>query len=104
MRVRNSTPFAGAFNPGSRNSRVYSTTQQQDQKDKEDFTKFGWKSITAILASGCLLYAYFEYEKTRLDLQRKQSVNENVGKPLIGGPFALVDTNGRPVTDLDYKG
>ncbi len=26
------------------------------------------------------------------------------GTPLIGGPFSLVDTNGKPVTDRDFRG
>lgn len=27
-----------------------------------------------------------------------------MGKPVLGGPFTLVDFNGRPVTDADFKG
>jgi cytochrome oxidase Cu insertion factor (SCO1/SenC/PrrC family) len=27
-----------------------------------------------------------------------------VGKPSLGGPFTLVDFNGRPVTDQDFRG
>lgn len=27
-----------------------------------------------------------------------------MGKPSLGGPFTLVDFNGRPVTDQDFRG
>jgi protein SCO1/2 len=29
---------------------------------------------------------------------------KTVGKPSIGGPFTLVDSNGRPVTNADFRG
>lgn len=35
---------------------------------------------------------------------KEEYVDESVGKPLLGGPFSLVNTNGIPVTDLDYRG
>jgi protein SCO1/2 len=57
-----------------------------------------------LIASGGLLYGYFEFEKRRLEELKKASSSEAVGKPLIGGPFSLVDHHGNPVTDLDFRG
>jgi protein SCO1 len=34
----------------------------------------------------------------------KPQTAQTEGKPLIGGPFSLVDTEGRRVTDLDFRG
>ena len=31
-------------------------------------------------------------------------MNKSVGMARIGGPFTLVDHNGKPVTDADYRG
>ncbi|KAJ3134702.1 Cu-binding protein, partial [Irineochytrium annulatum] len=64
----------------------------------------GWRSIGALGLSGLLLYTYFHYEKRKLEDRRKASVNEAAGKPLVGGPFTLVNTDGQPVTDLDFRG
>ncbi|KAI8910629.1 SCO1/SenC-domain-containing protein [Powellomyces hirtus] len=63
-----------------------------------------WKSIGFFLLSGAGLWGYFEYEKQKLAARREAAKNEGAGKPLVGGPFSLVDHNGRPVTDLDYRG
>ncbi|KAI8815621.1 SCO1/SenC-domain-containing protein [Fimicolochytrium jonesii] len=63
-----------------------------------------WASIGFFLLSGGALYAYFEYEKRKLAERREAAKNEGAGKPLVGGPFSLVDHDGRPVTDLDYRG
>ncbi|KAJ3075259.1 Cu-binding protein [Podochytrium sp. JEL0797] len=88
------------------------------QQEKEDFSvlrfspcllftkRFGWKPVAAFVASGALLYGYFSYSKNQLAEQKAAAAqrDQGVGKPTIGGPFSLVDFDGRPVTDLDYRG
>ncbi|KAJ3125562.1 Cu-binding protein [Nowakowskiella sp. JEL0407] len=56
------------------------------------------------MASGAALYAYVEYEKVRVAELKKNSKDQAYGKPLVGGPFSLVDHDGRPVTDMDFRG
>ncbi|KAJ3131506.1 Cu-binding protein [Geranomyces variabilis] len=68
------------------------------------FSSMTWKSIGVFLLSGGGLYGYFQYEKQKLEERREAAKNEGAGKPLVGGPFSLVDHDGRPVTDLDYRG
>jgi protein SCO1/2 len=58
-----------------------------------------YKALSALVVSGAGLYAYLEYTK-----QHRPTQQTSIGKPLIGGPFSLVDFNGIPVTDLTYRG
>jgi protein SCO1/2 len=53
---------------------------------------------------GLAVLGYFYYSKNQLDIQREQRRNESVGKPLVGGPFNLVDHNGYAVTEKDFLG
>ncbi len=36
--------------------------------------------------------------------EKEVKKTQSVGKPAIGGPFTLVDTTGKPVSDKDFKG
>ena len=47
---------------------------------------------------------YFRNEKARLDRQRIAEATKGVGKPKVGGPFELVDQEGRTFTHGDLKG
>lgn len=58
----------------------------------------------AFLAAGFGLMFYFRTEKARLDRQRIAEATKGVGKPKIGGQFALVDQEGNSFTDEDMKG
>ena len=63
-----------------------------------------WKSFAALVVSGVGLLGYFEWEKRKLEAKREASKNQSYGKPLVGGPFSLVDHFGNPVTDADFRG
>ena len=58
----------------------------------------------AFLAAGCGLMFYFRNEKARLDRRRIAEATKGVGKPKVGGPFELVDQEGRTFTHEDLKG
>lgn len=47
---------------------------------------------------------YFNYEKERLGRKRVREASKGVGKPRIGGPFQLVNQNGKKFTSEDMKG
>ncbi|KAJ3135570.1 Cu-binding protein [Physocladia obscura] len=80
------------------------TTQRK--LESEDFSRFGWKSAAAFIASSGILYAYFEYEKAKIAKFKAEAAQkeQGVGKPQIGGPFSLVNTEGVPVSDADFRG
>lgn len=39
-----------------------------------------------------------------MDRKRIADAAKGVGKPKVGGPFELVDQNGKPFSDRDMKG
>lgn len=47
---------------------------------------------------------YFEYEKKRIERKRIAEATKGVGKPKVGGPFELTDTNGKPFSSEELKG
>ncbi|KXS17771.1 SCO1-SenC-domain-containing protein [Gonapodya prolifera JEL478] len=67
-----------------------------------------WASVFFFLITGAGLVYYFQYEKERVEKEKArlavEQASSTAGKPLVGGPFSLVDHEGKPVTDLDYRG
>ncbi|OUM51121.1 hypothetical protein BVG19_g205 [[Candida] boidinii] len=75
---------------------------QKIQKNPIEFLT--WKGVVIFLfVAGGLTYV-FKNEKEKLALRREAESNRGVGKPLIGGPFNLIDTKGKPFTDKDLLG
>jgi len=62
-----------------------------------------WAGLVVSGAVACAVVAYYNVEKDRLQtlVMTKQ---KTTGKPSLGGPWSLVDMNGKPVTDADYRG
>lgn len=56
------------------------------------------------LASGAGLIFYFRYEKARMERARIAEAAKGVGRPKVGGPFELVDQEGRPFSQQDMAG
>ncbi|KAI8814299.1 SCO1/SenC-domain-containing protein, partial [Cladochytrium replicatum] len=64
------------------------------------------QAVLLSAVSGAVLYGYFQYEKRRAaaERERKEEEGSSYGRPLVGGPFSLVNHEGRPVTDIDFRG
>jgi protein SCO1/2 len=73
-------------------------------RDSSNFGKMGWKSFGIVAVSVSLLIGYFEIEKYKMEKRKEEAKVSSYGKPLVGGPFSLVDHFGNPVTDLDFRG
>lgn len=54
--------------------------------------------------TGAGLLWYFEHEKERMRRKRIAEASKGVGRPKVGGEFALTDQNGKPFTSDMMKG
>lgn len=65
-----------------------------------------WLSLGLLLVTGAGLVYYYDQEKKRLieDLKEESKPGPGVGKAAIGGPFKLINHEGKEVTEQDFKG
>uniref|UniRef100_A0A8C2UAP2 Synthesis of cytochrome C oxidase 1 n=2 Tax=Coturnix japonica TaxID=93934 RepID=A0A8C2UAP2_COTJA len=67
-------------------------------------TPVSWRALgAAFILCGGLLLAMKRAKKAKEDKLEKER-NRGIGKPLLGGPFALVSHDGQPKTNKDYLG
>ncbi|KAL8509258.1 hypothetical protein ACS0TY_016451 [Phlomoides rotata] len=92
---------------GGQNSGGTQNTQQEGKPVRGG--PVSWMSFFLLLCTGAGLVYYYDREKRR----RIEGINSasntvkqgpSVGKAAIGGPFNLIDHNGKAVTDKDYLG
>lgn len=57
-----------------------------------------WKAVVVLIVTGGIFTYWFSKEKERLRIQREVDLKRSYGKPLIGGPFSLIDENNQPFT------
>jgi protein SCO1/2 len=65
---------------------------------------FSWKAALLFVLTGAGMVIYFRVEKARLERKRIAEMSKGVGKPKVGGPFTLVDLDGKEFTAEDLKG
>lgn len=68
------------------------------------YQPFSWQAGLLFLAAGAGLTVYFRYEKDRMGRKRVAEHSKGMGRPLVGGPFSLMDHNGKPFTEQSLKG
>jgi protein SCO1/2 len=62
---------------------------------------FASLAVTFAVGSGIMIYYQLAKEKK---VQQVASAITTTGKPALGGPWVLIDSNGIPKTDASYKG
>jgi hypothetical protein len=68
-------------------------------------TPVTWASLAICVVVGTGLVTYYRSEKERRQTQvTMSSQTKTIGKAAIGGPWSLFNTEGRLVTDADYRG
>ncbi|KAL1301455.1 hypothetical protein AAFC00_005706 [Neodothiora populina] len=91
-------------------SRFFSSTSRQSYKSVEEAKSkyrlgpFSWQAGLLFLLAGAGLTMYFRHEKDRMARQRVAQHSKGVGRPLVGGPFSLIDHDNKPFTDASLKG
>jgi len=73
-------------------------------KSRNSTGPFSWKAGLLFVATCAGLVWYFEYEKGRMQRKRIADASKGVGRPKVGGPFELVDQNGKPFSSEMMKG
>lgn len=56
------------------------------------------------MLTGFAIVMYFREERSRMERKKIVEQTKGIGKPKVGGPFNLVDHEGRSFTDKDLKG
>ena len=80
-----------------------------------------WASLALAAVSGAGVLAYFNHQRDERKKEGKAALGlcscgfahvplltansevQSVGKALLGGPWELVDADGKPITDADFK-
>jgi len=83
-------------------SHAYKTVEEAKSRYRSG--PFSWAAGLTFLAVGGGLVFYFQYEKDRMERKRIADATKGVGRPKVGGPFQLVDQNGKPFTEQNMKG
>lgn len=73
-------------------------------KEKARIGPFSWQSGLLFVTTAVVLGVYFNSERKRVKIEQALEANKPAGKPRIGGPFSLLDHDGRRVTQDDFKG
>lgn len=73
-------------------------------KEKARVGPFSWQSGLLFVTTAVVLALYFNSERKRVKIEQALEANKPAGKPRIGGPFSLIDHDGRRVSQDDFKG
>ncbi|CAL1587559.1 unnamed protein product [Knipowitschia caucasica] len=84
--------------------RHYARPQPSSKEDPKKTGPVTWKSLAITFAiGGTLLGAMKLFKKEKEELLEKER-NRSVGRPLLGGPFSLVDHQKKEVRSEDFLG
>ncbi|ORY87770.1 SCO1/SenC-domain-containing protein [Protomyces lactucae-debilis] len=78
--------------------------QPAEVKEKARVGPFSVTSAALFVATALILGLYFNSERKRVKVQQAMESQKPVGKPRIGGPYSLIDHNGKGVSEKDYLG
>lgn len=86
------------------NAKRFNSTVETPQKPRKSFILLTWKSVVVTFIFGsALLLLMWKLKREKLESQKRQR-KQQIGKMAIGGPFELVDQNGKTVKNTDFLG
>ncbi|ODV81112.1 putative cytochrome C oxidase assembly protein [Suhomyces tanzawaensis NRRL Y-17324] len=102
IKLNESKSDAGKKRPLSRVA-IGSATSNKKYAPSNSIEFASWKAVCMLIVVGGGFTYWFSKEKERLRLQKEVESKRGYGKPLIGGPFNLVDHNNQPFTQENLK-
>jgi len=78
--------------------------EKKDYGPKNSWGPITWKLLIAIILGSAGFLGWFEYNKQKKLKTFLESKTQSVGKPMVGGPFNLIDENKTPVTEKSFAG
>ncbi|KAL8951464.1 MAG: hypothetical protein Q9222_002565 [Ikaeria aurantiellina] len=90
-------PFTSS--PSHRNPKTIEQVKSRNQTGP-----FSPRSAVLFLTAGAGMWLYFRYEKDRMERKKIAEAAKGVGRPKVGGPFQLIDQEGRSWTEQNIKG
>ncbi|KAK4168605.1 SCO1/SenC-domain-containing protein [Cladorrhinum sp. PSN259] len=97
-----SKPKCQSFQPLTQRRFKFKTVEEAKSRYRSG--PFSWKAGLLFVLTGAGLLYYFEQEKVRMQRKRIAESAKGVGRPKVGGPFKLIDQEGKTVTEQDLKG
>ncbi|KAK4731088.1 hypothetical protein R3W88_024076 [Solanum pinnatisectum] len=93
----------------SGNSESSGGSQKTEQGKSVRGSPVSWMSFFLLVCTGAGLVFYYDREKKRhiediTNASTSVKQGPSIGKAAIGGPFSLIDHNGKPVTEKDFFG
>lgn len=65
---------------------------------------FSWKAGLLFIVTGAGMVVYFRIERARMERKKVAEMNKGIGRPKVGGPFVLMDLDGKQFTDENLRG
>ncbi|MCD7455983.1 hypothetical protein HAX54_030376 [Datura stramonium] len=105
----NSGSGGSSAGTNSGNSESSGGSQKTEQGKSIRGSPVSWMSFFLLICTGAGLVYYYDREKKRhieeiTNASTAVKQGPSVGKAAIGGPFSLIDHNGKPVTEKDFFG
>ncbi|XP_070561499.1 protein SCO1 homolog, mitochondrial-like [Ptychodera flava] len=82
-------------------------TEEKPRTDKDGSKDRGpvtWKSLLITVTLGTVLLVGMKYVKHEKEMVAERERTKSLGKAAIGGPFDLIDHNGKPCSSKDFLG
>lgn len=89
---------------GLRGGRAGFASGSSSSSNSEPPSTVGWASVGLLATVGGGVMLWYEHKKAQAVAEAMAKQNDSIGKPAIGGPFSLKDTEGNVVTEEVLKG
>jgi len=91
-------------NASNRPHRAHLSATPLEKKQSSSSGPISWKGLLVFAIAGGGIWYYVKYLKEEKEKAKEAERNRSIGMASLGGPFELVDQDGKPKTDKDFLG